>query len=102
MSCVNSLTRPVTRRLVFSTSSQYAEPCCRTTRILSKKCALTNTNRCKIAFDWKRTDLTFRTMAPDLQLFLAQFDTIKILMKGLFDFLSMLGLRPRLLNIRIA
>ena len=41
-------------------------------------------------------------MAPDLQLFLAQADTIKTLMKGLFDFLSMLGFRPRLLNIRIA
>jgi hypothetical protein len=34
--------------------------------------------------------------------FLAQADTIKILMKGLFDFLSMLEFRPRLLNIKIA
>jgi len=34
--------------------------------------------------------------------FLAQADTIKILVKGLFDFLSMLDFRPRPFNIGIA
>jgi hypothetical protein len=83
----------------------------------------TTTNRCKIAFDWKGPSwvCTIQLHSPTFHAccrshiladfphngvgsttFLAQTDTIKISMKGLFDFLSMLGFRPRLLNIRIA
>ena len=43
-----------------------------------------------------RASYRHRTMAPDLQLFLAQANTIEILTKGLVDF------RPRFLNIGIA
>src|SRR4029077_17120977 len=83
-----------------------------------------NTNRCRIAFDWKRSVLGLHNTTPFSKLpcvvtdrmilvdfphngsgstaFLAKADTIIILMKGLFDFLSMLEFRPRLLNVRIA
>src|SRR5262245_42395898 len=64
MSFVSSLTRPVARRLVFSTSSQHAEPCSRTTRMLSKNAPSRNTNRCRIAFDWKKTVLGLHNTTP--------------------------------------
>jgi hypothetical protein len=62
------------------------------------------------SFPAPRTDLSLLQKEPKLAphngagftAFLAQADTIKFLMKGLFDSLSILEFRPRLLDIRIA